>query len=144
MSTVESSWRSTESDPRGQTSGCLSPGPDGDESETDQRRGAFVDDKEEEVRNKPDNLSNRNKDEASSALAELAKAETTYDNNYAVKAPAVRHDSQQSTAQQLSSVASGRQPEPLRRELLSKGSQCRSNATSNLLHCLPVTPHPLF
>ena len=68
-----------------------------------------------------------NEDEESSALAELAEAETTCDNDHAVKAPAVRHDDRQSTVLQPSSVASGEQPEPLRRELLSKGSPCRSN-----------------
>ena len=120
--------------------------PDGDESETDQWRSAFVDDKVEEVRNKPDKSSDRNEDEASSAPAELTKAETTCDNNHAVKALVVRLEDRQSTASQLSSVATGGQPEPLRCELLSKDSRCRSNATSNLFHhhCLPVTPHPLF
>ena len=59
------------------------------------------------MRNKPDKSSDRNEDEESSATAKLAEAETTCDNDHAVKAPAVRHDNQQLTASQLSSVVTG-------------------------------------
>ena len=58
------------------------------------------------MRNKPDKSSDGN--EESSAPAELDKTETTCDNNHAVKASTVRHDDQQLTASQMSSVATGR------------------------------------